>query len=453
MNSPVCVLPVSTVPSTSNVEVSVSVISSKTSKRDTEVITNNLKSQKYPADSKRAKEITESLIQMLVEDVRPFSMVEDIGFIKFVNSLNKRYKLPNRKILSTTLLTSYAQNLRDSIVEMAEIWDISTKIKVIVSDNGSNIVSAINMSPWHQISCFAHTLNLVAQSALKNTESIVNVLQKCRNIVIVFKNSNTTTELLRKATKRCMIAYEEWEMIIGIVNVLKPLYLATKEMSGEHYVTKSKVIPILGCIDSALKAFNLSNDVELLRSNLLCELDKRFGNIETNSIYAIATLLDPRFKNVVFKSKVCIKMAKTKLLCECENPYVESNNSEENTELIELNNEISNSDTDTLWATFDQTIEETGTDSISSSAKRELQRYLHSKVIHRKYNPLTWWTTEGRRNYPNLEQVALQYLCIPATSVPSERVFSKAGQILSDRRTRLQPKHVNMLTVLSANKD
>ncbi|XP_018369740.1 PREDICTED: zinc finger BED domain-containing protein 4-like [Trachymyrmex cornetzi] len=301
---------------------------------------------------------------------------------------------------------------------MAETWDISRKIKVIVSDNGSNIVSAINMSPWHQIFCFAHTLNLVAQSALKNIDSIVNVLQKCRNIVIVFKNSNTTAELLRKEQIRqgivtplslkrdvptrwnstylmlsriielrnilpavltarkdvSLIAYEEWEMIVGIVNVLKPVYQATKEMSGEHYVTISKVIPILGCINSALKALNLSNDVELLRSNLLCELDKRFGNIETNSIYAIATLLDPRFKNVVFKSKVCIKIAKTKLLCECENPYVESNNSEEHTELIELNNEISNSDTDTLLATFDQTVKETGTDNISSSAKRELQR-------------------------------------------------------------------------------
>lgn len=73
-----------------------------------------------------------------------------------------------------------------------------------------------------------------------------------------------------------LITYEEWEVIVDIVNVLKPLYQANKEMSDEYYVIISKVIPILRCINSALGTFNLSNNIELLRSNLLCELDKRF---------------------------------------------------------------------------------------------------------------------------------------------------------------------------------
>jgi len=47
--------------------------------------------------------------------------------------------------------------------------------------------------------------------------------------------------------------------------------------------------------------------------------------------------------------------------------------------------------------------------------------------------------------------MALKYACIPATSVPSERIFSKAGQIVSQRRNRLSPKNVDVLIFLNKN--
>lgn len=40
---------------------------------------------------------------------------------------------------------------------------------------------------------------------------------------------------------------------------------------------------------------------------------------------------------------------------------------------------------------------------------------------------------------------------IVATSVPFERIFSKTGQIINDRRTRLQPNKVKQLIFLNAN--
>jgi len=42
--------------------------------------------------------------------------------------------------------------------------------------------------------------------------------------------------------------------------------------------------------------------------------------------------------------------------------------------------------------------------------------------------------------YPSLAEVVKRYLCIPASSTESE---SRAGQIISDRRTYLKPKHLN----------
>lgn len=50
-----------------------------------------------------------------------------------------------------------------------------------------------------------------------------------------------------------------------------------------------------------------------------------------------------------------------------------------------------------------------------------------------------------------LNEVALKYATIPATSVPSERIFSKTGQIMSARRNRLLPKNLDKLVFLNKN--
>lgn len=46
--------------------------------------------------------------------------------------------------------------------------------------------------------------------------------------------------------------------------------------------------------------------------------------------------------------------------------------------------------------------------------------------------------------------MSLKYLSIPATSVPSERVFSKAGFVCNQRRNRLEPKKVDQILFLNA---
>jgi len=65
-------------------------------------------------------------------------------------------------------------------------------------------------------------------------------------------------------------------------------------------------------------------------------------------------------------------------------------------------------------------------------------------------HPLMWWQDNGVK-YPRLVQLALMYFGITATSVASERLFSKAGETVSRRRTSLKPTSVDMFVFLSKN--
>ena len=52
---------------------------------------------------------------------------------------------------------------------------------------------------------------------------------------------------------------------------------------------------------------------------------------------------------------------------------------------------------------------------------------------------------------PHIASLARKYLCIPSTSVPSERAFSCTGNIVNVKRSCLLPENVNKLTFLANN--
>lgn len=80
----------------------------------------------------------------------------------------------------------------------------------------------------------------------------------------------------------------------------------------------------------------------------------------------------------------------------------------------------------------------------------EVTLYTQEVTPNINESPLDWWKLHGSR-YPGLQSLAAKYLGIPATSVPSERIFSKSGEIVSRRRASLKPSTVDMLVFLSKN--
>ncbi len=95
------------------------------------------------------------------------------------------------------------------------------------------------------------------------------------------------------------------------------------------------------------------------------------------------------------------------------------------------------------------------TTSVASSAlpvqledvtEAELNSYLLTPVIDGEDDPLAWWKVH-KINFPRL----CKYLCVPATSAPSECLFSTGGNIVTCTRSSLKPAEVDMLVFLAKN--
>lgn len=61
-----------------------------------------------------------------------------------------------------------------------------------------------------------------------------------------------------------------------------------------------------------------------------------------------------------------------------------------------------------------------------------------------------WWLSYKSLLHP-LSEVALKYAMIPVTSVPLQRIFSKIGQIMSNRWNRLLPDNLDTIIFLHKN--
>jgi len=81
------------------------------------------------------------------------------------------------------------------------------------------------------------------------------------------------------------------------------------------------------------------------------------------------------------------------------------------------------------------------------STTEEYARFKAEKKLPDGENPLVWWKT-NEHHFPGLAWLAKNVLCVPAKSVPCERLFSSTGYIVNKRRSSLDPHTENMLVCL-----
>lgn len=79
----------------------------------------------------------------------------------------------------------------------------------------------------------------------------------------------------------------------------------------------------------------------------------------------------------------------------------------------------------------------------------EVERYLTAPTADKEEDVLKWWSRHSDI-YPNLARVARDYLAIPATSAPVERVFSGGADLVTDKRGSLSGNTIQACMCLSS---
>ena len=64
---------------------------------------------------------------------------------------------------------------------------------------------------------------------------------------------------------------------------------------------------------------------------------------------------------------------------------------------------------------------------------------------------LSWWKSSGHR-FINLDKLAVKYLSVPATSAPSERIWSRAARVLTVKQNRMNKEVTSAMMYCRENK-
>lgn len=403
-----------------------------------------------------------------------------------------------------------AINIEGHLHTIIQKFNLTDRVVSVTTDNAANMIKAINSIGYRQIPCFAHSLNLVVNHVLVNVNEVQHLRNKISKIVTLTRKSTSTKEqfmsiqtdmglkpmslvqdvstrwnstfqmferflklkvplaqfIADHSTSVGMISEEEWVKLNVAMELLQPCYEFTTELSSERFVTSSKIIPMvkllrrhylnesrvanaMDCEENMYIEDSTSLDTpaefktELARE-MYKQIDKRLSVYQNIPVLSMSTILDPRFKLKGFGTEsdanraiILLKEDLTK-----EGSHDESANVSSSSAVSKKPN--------SLWAAFDR---ETGNaDNQMSSTNEEIRTWLEEGLQPRDTDPVAWWSELANKcRLPMLYKLAMKYLPAQGTSVPSERVFSSAGRVLSDLRSRLTCENAEMLIFLHHN--
>ncbi|XP_052227776.1 E3 SUMO-protein ligase ZBED1-like [Dreissena polymorpha] len=454
--------------------------------------------------------------------------------------ITPEWKLENFVLQTRSMPESHtglniANVVRDAISE----WCITTPNPPLVSDNAANMtVAARELGSQPHIGCFAHTLNLGAQKALKIT-SVSRILGRVRKLVGYFHRSTTAAAVLSAKTnllgvknlkltcdvptrwnsaadmlerylklqpavyatllspeisrhidhETSMLNEADTKLAEDIVKCLYPLKAITEAVCTESMPTVSAIIPLIQKVQQNMALIGTDSPMSRsIKEAVLSDLNTRYTSEELQNFLSECTLLDPRFKttyltpeameNTYHRLALLLQSGDGKVHVQADtqaptpgqhipphpvlperpntsqSPSPTETSDEENAAKCQRSSDSSKKVG--LAAIFDfENVEEATAAkpmSLQEKIEEEIKQYKLMNQISIESNALDWWK-KNCIQFPLLASVAKQRLCIPATSVPAERVFSSAGDIVTAQRASLAPELVDMLLFCKKNCD
>ncbi|XP_077386781.1 E3 SUMO-protein ligase ZBED1-like [Festucalex cinctus] len=269
----------------------------------------------------------------------------------------------------------------------------------------------------------------------------------------------------------------EIKVIPEIVKLMSPLKLATKLLSEEKTPTLSIVSPLLAKLRSEFGENH--SDLAVIgkmKENFRQDFESRYNYIQ--DFLNNASALDPRFKDLHFmdadntvKDVIFLRiadqvedMARADGMLDDESQAAQAEGDGRGHREEEDDNEVEEMEEDERDEELEPPKKRSAMDqllggflapvrrpqqTIRERAKEEITKYRGRDGLDVNGDVLQWWKEQV--DLPLLSKLARSYLSIPATSVPSERVFSTAGDIITAERSRLLPEHVDQLIFLKKN--
>ena len=236
----------------------------------------------------------------------------------------------------------------------------------------------------------------------------------------------------------------------AFLSVMKPIVEMTEVICGEKWVSLSAVKPLMYKLTAKhlIAKESESNFIKALKNSVFKDLQTRYTNPSVIDILDKACFLDPRFKSLSFYPKV----ARERVIkaVEEEIKLLTSHEGNDNAEGSSQPPTKKHQKQSKFVSLLEDVWEPCDTDS-QEAASKEVAKYLCiDSSLDQK--PLLWWK-QYTSQFPYLSKLAKKYLCIPATSMSSKRVFSTAGHVINSKRSCLLPEHASMLVFLAHNLD
>ncbi|XP_047656263.1 E3 SUMO-protein ligase ZBED1-like [Tachysurus fulvidraco] len=404
-----------------------------------------------------------------------------------------------------------AEEIAQGLKEALESWGFKEESQVcITTDNGTNVVKAASLNDWTRLQCFGHRLHLAIEKSMKDprTDRAVGV---CKKIVSAFSYSWKRRKELKKAqaehhlpfhrlitdtptrwgsrqmmiqrvleqekalsqvlkadkkTKHLVPTWQDTDVLESISRTLGPLLEFTDALSGEDYVSVSYIKPVLHIFNNTVLAA-ADDDTELtkdMKRVILECLNEKYSDPKMVDLLDMASLVDPRFKDAYIADDRQ-EFIKTRAVAEILSllevqaatvreplPHTSTEAAADGAEAAEVAVERQSKKVKRSLGSFFKKASSDGTAALTDreAIKVELKSYLQTMQVDAETDPLDWWRLY-QANFPRVARLAQKYLCIPATSAPSERAFSFGGNIVTCHRSLLKPETVDKLVFLANN--